>query len=119
MPQTIPATLIPGDGIGPEIMDAVLKVLAALGGHEYIRQHQHQAEAQNRNFQTHQGGVHQFDMADGELSATAVTLALAGTAMLTMSAMGFASLGAAVLACLFWLGRKRTPAGGDHAALSL
>src|SRR5271155_5324612 len=31
MPQTIPATLIPGDGIGPEIMDAVLKVLAALG----------------------------------------------------------------------------------------
>ena len=31
MPQTIPVTLIPGDGIGPEIMDAVLKVLAALG----------------------------------------------------------------------------------------
>ena len=31
MPQTIPATLIPGDGIGPEIMEAVLKVLAALG----------------------------------------------------------------------------------------
>src|SRR5580698_1998661 len=31
MPQTIPATLIPGDGIGPEIMDAVLAVLAALG----------------------------------------------------------------------------------------
>ena len=31
MPQTIPATLIPGDGIGPEIMDAVLNVLAALG----------------------------------------------------------------------------------------
>src|SRR6202050_2679733 len=31
MPQTIAATLIPGDGIGPEIMDAVLKVLAALG----------------------------------------------------------------------------------------
>ena len=30
MPQTIPATLIPGDGIGPEIMDAVLDVLAAL-----------------------------------------------------------------------------------------
>src|SRR6202142_718746 len=31
MPETIAATLIPGDGIGPEIMDAVLKVLAALG----------------------------------------------------------------------------------------
>src|ERR1700683_3412106 len=31
MPQTIPATLIPGDGIGPEIMEAVLNVLAALG----------------------------------------------------------------------------------------
>jgi isocitrate dehydrogenase (NAD+) len=31
MPQPIPATLIPGDGIGPEIMDAVLKVLEALG----------------------------------------------------------------------------------------
>src|SRR5258708_35168788 len=31
MPQTIPATLIPGDGIGPEIMEAVLAVLAALG----------------------------------------------------------------------------------------
>src|ERR1700735_271673 len=31
MPQTIPATLIPGDGIGPEIMDAVLNVMAALG----------------------------------------------------------------------------------------
>ena len=28
----IPATLIPGDGIGPEIMDAVVKVLDALGG---------------------------------------------------------------------------------------
>jgi isocitrate dehydrogenase (NAD+) len=27
----IPATLIPGDGIGPEIVEAVLKVLAALG----------------------------------------------------------------------------------------
>ena len=26
----IPATLIPGDGIGPEIMDAVLAVLAAV-----------------------------------------------------------------------------------------
>jgi MFS family permease len=36
-----------------------------------------------------------------------------------MSAMGFASLGAAVLACLFWLGRKRAPSGGDRAALSL
>ena len=31
MSQSIPATLIPGDGIGPEIMDAVLTVLAALG----------------------------------------------------------------------------------------
>jgi isocitrate dehydrogenase (NAD+) len=31
MPQSIPATLIPGDGIGPEIMDATLAVLAALG----------------------------------------------------------------------------------------
>jgi isocitrate dehydrogenase (NAD+) len=31
MPQRIPATLIPGDGIGPEIMDATLAVLAALG----------------------------------------------------------------------------------------
>jgi isocitrate dehydrogenase (NAD+) len=31
MPQTIPATLIPGDGIGPEIMDAVLNVMTALG----------------------------------------------------------------------------------------
>src|SRR5471030_2431542 len=31
MPQTIPATLIPGDGIGPEIMDAVLNILTALG----------------------------------------------------------------------------------------
>lgn len=28
---SVPATLIPGDGIGPEIMDAVLQVLAALG----------------------------------------------------------------------------------------
>ena len=27
----IPATLIPGDGIGPEIVDAVVKVLEALG----------------------------------------------------------------------------------------
>ncbi len=31
MSKTIPATLIPGDGIGPEIMDATLAALAALG----------------------------------------------------------------------------------------
>ena len=31
MPQSIPATLIPGDGIGPEIMDSVLAALDALG----------------------------------------------------------------------------------------
>lgn len=31
MSQTIPATLIPGDGIGPEIMDATLAVLDAVG----------------------------------------------------------------------------------------
>src|SRR4030088_1372955 len=31
MPQSIPATLIPGDGIGPEIIDATLAVLDALG----------------------------------------------------------------------------------------
>jgi isocitrate dehydrogenase (NAD+) len=31
MSQRIPATLIPGDGIGPEITDAALAVLAALG----------------------------------------------------------------------------------------
>jgi isocitrate dehydrogenase (NAD+) len=31
MPHTIPATLIPGDGIGPEIIDAAVEVLAALG----------------------------------------------------------------------------------------
>jgi isocitrate dehydrogenase (NAD+) len=31
MTETIPATLIPGDGIGPEIMDAALSVLDALG----------------------------------------------------------------------------------------
>ncbi|MEP6886209.1 MAG: isocitrate/isopropylmalate family dehydrogenase [Gammaproteobacteria bacterium] len=31
MPQSIPATLIPGDGIGPEIVDATLAVLNALG----------------------------------------------------------------------------------------
>src|SRR5271167_1401337 len=30
-PATIPATLIPGDGIGPEIMDATLAALDALG----------------------------------------------------------------------------------------
>jgi isocitrate dehydrogenase (NAD+) len=31
MPQSIPATLIPGDGIGPEIVEATLAVLKALG----------------------------------------------------------------------------------------
>jgi isocitrate dehydrogenase (NAD+) len=31
MPQTIAATLIPGDGIGPEIVDSTLAVLRALG----------------------------------------------------------------------------------------
>src|SRR5476649_768490 len=31
MPQLIPATLIPGDGIGPEIIDATLAALEALG----------------------------------------------------------------------------------------
>ena len=31
MSGKIPATLIPGDGIGPEIMDAVLAVLDAVG----------------------------------------------------------------------------------------
>ena len=31
MPQSIPATLIPGDGIGPEIVDAAVAVLEALG----------------------------------------------------------------------------------------
>src|SRR5271154_3115134 len=31
MPQRIPATLIPGDGIGPEIVEAVLTALTALG----------------------------------------------------------------------------------------
>src|SRR5271154_1708118 len=31
MSQSIPATLIPGDGIGPEIMDSALAVLEALG----------------------------------------------------------------------------------------
>ena len=31
MPRTISATLIPGDGIGPEIIDATLAALDALG----------------------------------------------------------------------------------------
>ena len=31
MPQSIPATLIPGDGIGPEIIDAAVAALKALG----------------------------------------------------------------------------------------
>jgi isocitrate dehydrogenase (NAD+) len=31
MPQSIPATLIPGDGIGPEIIDATVAALDALG----------------------------------------------------------------------------------------
>ena len=31
MPQSIPATLIPGDGVGPEIIDATLAALEALG----------------------------------------------------------------------------------------
>ena len=31
MPQTIPATLIPGDGIGHEIVDATLAALDAVG----------------------------------------------------------------------------------------
>src|ERR1700719_978610 len=31
MPQSIPATLIPGDGIGPEIIDATVAALEALG----------------------------------------------------------------------------------------
>jgi isocitrate dehydrogenase (NAD+) len=31
MPQSIPATLIPGDGIGPEIVEATLAALTALG----------------------------------------------------------------------------------------
>jgi len=31
MPQTIPATLIPGDGIGPEIVESAVAVLKALG----------------------------------------------------------------------------------------
>src|SRR5271165_5389178 len=31
MPHSIPATLIPGDGIGPEIVEAVLAALEALG----------------------------------------------------------------------------------------
>src|SRR5579883_1694957 len=31
-PMSIPATLIPGDGIGPEIVESAIKVLEALGG---------------------------------------------------------------------------------------
>ena len=31
MPQSIPVTLIPGDGIGPEIVEATLAALDALG----------------------------------------------------------------------------------------
>jgi isocitrate dehydrogenase (NAD+) len=31
MPQSIPVTLIPGDGIGPEIVEATLAALTALG----------------------------------------------------------------------------------------
>ncbi len=31
MTQSIPATLIPGDGIGPEIVESVLAALDALG----------------------------------------------------------------------------------------
>jgi len=31
MTQRIPATLIPGDGIGPEVAEATLQVLEALG----------------------------------------------------------------------------------------
>src|SRR5512134_3185500 len=31
MPEKIPATLIPGDGIGPEIVDAAIAALDALG----------------------------------------------------------------------------------------
>ena len=31
MPRPIPVTLIPGDGIGPEIVDATLAALDALG----------------------------------------------------------------------------------------
>lgn len=29
--RPVPATLIPGDGVGPEIVDAVLQMLAAVG----------------------------------------------------------------------------------------
>ena len=39
MPQPIPATLIPGDGIGPEIVDATLTVLDALGA-PFVWDHQ-------------------------------------------------------------------------------
>jgi isocitrate dehydrogenase (NAD+) len=39
MPRAIPATLIPGDGIGPEIVDATLAALDALGANfEWDRQ---------------------------------------------------------------------------------
>src|ERR1700751_186844 len=31
MPSKIPATLVPGDGIGPEITEAVTRILDALG----------------------------------------------------------------------------------------
>lgn len=31
MPEPIPATLIPGDGVGPEITDAVTRMLDAVG----------------------------------------------------------------------------------------
>ncbi len=39
MPTPIPATLIPGDGIGPEIVDATLAVLAAVGA-PFVWDHQ-------------------------------------------------------------------------------
>ena len=50
---------------------------AAFHRHEQVRQQQQQAEGQNRNFQTHQGGVHQFEIAEVELSATGMTPARA------------------------------------------
>jgi len=31
LPASFPATLIPGDGIGPEVMEAVVEILDALG----------------------------------------------------------------------------------------
>ncbi len=31
LPASIPATLIPGDGIGPEVVEAVVEILDALG----------------------------------------------------------------------------------------